>query len=427
MWYNVTALLGIVVILGTAGMLSVARDRVQWRPVVVSLALELFLGGVFFLAPGKGILLDFANRAVLTLIGCGSEGVRFLFGWLSTPPEGKYSLAVQALPLIIFFSAFISLLYHFGVMQRVIRALAWLFNRLFRISGAEALVAAGNIFVGIESALAVRPYLEDMTESELFLILTVGMATIASSVLGLYVVTLQSVFPDIAVHLMCASVLSAPAAVCVAKIIYPETGRPMTLDHVAPPHYDPAANAVDAVLRGANEGLKMVLGISAALIAFMGLVAVVNALLHLLQAAPGALWGWRADWSVQGILGWAFYPFTVLSGVPMQDAGAVAHLVGDRFVLTEVSSYVKLADLIRTGAISPRAAVVASYFLCGFAHVASLAIFTGGICALAPSRRPVLSRLSFRALLAANLACLLTGATAGLFYNAGVAVLTPSG
>jgi len=421
---NLTALLGIFVILGVAAALSEDRRRINWRSVLAALGVVLALAGFFFLTPGRRLALDVLNNLMLSVLDCADDGIAFLFGHLGTPSDGRFVLIIHALPLVIFFAALISLLYHLGVMQRIISLMAWLFCRLFRLSGAEALVAASNIFVGVESALTVRPYLERMTRSELFLLLTVGMSTVASSVLAVYVLALKAVFPHIAVHLVSASMLSAPAAVCMAKLMCPETEAPLTLGKVVSPEYKPAANAMESILNGANEGVRMLFGICAALIAFIGLVSLLNLVLTTLGAFPNAWFSMEVDWTVQGLFGYAFHPFILALGTPPGDAGAVAKLVADRLVLTEVPSYFALRDLIRAGALQPRSVLIASYALCGFAHVASLAIFVGGTATLAPSRIPVLGRIGVRALVAANLACLLTGAAASLFYHGSVEVLT---
>jgi len=424
---NLVALLGIVLILAVAALLSSDRRKIQWRTPLAALALTLAIAAVFFLAPAKCAVLDLCNRAVLRVLDCADDGIAFLFGHLADPSGGKFVLAIQALPLIIFFAALVSLLYHLGVMQKIILLFARTFCRLFGISGAEALVAASNIFVGVESALTVRPYLEKMTKSELFLLLTVGMCTIASSVLALYVMALKDVFPQIAVHLISASLISAPAAVCIAKLMCPETEEPLTLGRVVAPEYTPATNVVESILNGANEGLKMLLGICAALIAFIGLVSLLNLILTTVGALPNRVLPVPLDWTVQGLLGYVFYPFTLALGVPAGEAMPLAKLFGERLVLTEVSAYFSLQHLIQQGALSPRSVLVATYVLCGFAHVASMAIFVGGAAALAPSRLPLLSRLGLRALVAANLACLLTGATASLFYRESLQVLIRPG
>ncbi|MBT3378194.1 MAG: nucleoside transporter [Lentisphaerae bacterium] len=420
---NLIALFGLAVIVGVAYALSEDRARVSWRTPLVALGVLLLTGAFFFLTPGKRLLVDGLNATILAVLDRADDGIAFLFGDLASAEGGTFILAIQALPLLVFFGAAISLLYHIGVMQWLIKILARVFTRLFRFSGAEALAAASNIFVGVESAMTVRPYLAQMTRSELFMVLTVGMSTIASTVLAAYVRFLQNEFPTIAVHLISASFLSVPAAVCVAKIMCPEREQPLTLGRVVEPEYERCNNWVESILRGANEGMKVLLGVCAALIAFIGLVSVLNLLLSTVGGWPNRWLGVDINWTVQGLFGYVYYPFICAIGVPHADALTVAQLVGDRLVLTEFSSYLGLAELIRNGALQPRSVLVVSYVLCGFAHIASLAIFVGGTAALAPSRMDVLGKIGLRALVAANLACLLTGATASLFYHAGLQVL----
>jgi len=421
---NLVALLGVAVLIGAATALSTDRKRIRWRAPLMALALQLVIASVFFLFPGRKAFFGLLNTAVLKVIDCGGEGVRFLFGHLATPPpEGQFVLAIHALPLVIFFAALVSLLYHLGVMQRLLSVLAKGLSKLLGLSGAEALVAASNIFVGVEATTSVRPYLAQMTQSELFLILTAGMSTIASTVLALYVSALQGQFPEIAVHLISASFLSAPAAVCMAKVMCPETGDPLTLGKVVEPDYRKAGNVIESILNGANDGVRMLLGIVSALIAFIGIVALVN----LFLGGIGHVCGAESAWTVQGLLAYVYYPFIAVLGVPSGDIMDVARLVGDRLVLTEVPSYFALGAMAAEGALEARSVLVASYVLCGFAHVASLGIFVGGAGALAPERLPDLGKIGIRALIAANLACLMTGAMASLFYHPGVQVLVSAG
>jgi CNT family concentrative nucleoside transporter len=421
--HNLVALIGVLVFPLVAFALSTDRRDVCRRTAVASVLLQLLIAGLFFRLPGHGRFFRWINDGVLGLMACGREGIEFVFGWLATPPEGEFSLAVEALPMIVFFAALVSLLYYLGVMQVLIRAMSAVFTRILRISGAEALVISSNVFVGIESALTVRPYLLQMTTSELLVVLTGGMATVASSTLALYIVALKDTFPEIAVHLISANLMSAPAAVCMAKLLLPETGAPVTLGRVVPPAYERPENAVDAVLAGANEGMRMVIGIVAALIAFLGVIALLNMLCGQVGRVPNALFGWSVEWKIQSGLAVLFYPFVVLMGVPLSEVLDVGRLLADRLILTEVPAYFSLAAMLGDGALSARSAVIASYALCGFAHVASVAIFVGGVSALVPERAGELSRLGFRALLAATLACLMTGAMAGLFYHESLSVL----
>jgi CNT family concentrative nucleoside transporter len=280
-----------------------------------------------------------------------------------------------------------------------------------RISGAESLCAASNIFVGIESATAVRPYLKDMTRSEFCTILTVGMATVASSTLAVYVGFLHGTFPGIAGHLISASIMSAPAAIVMSKIICPEDGQPVTLGRRVRPVVERESGAVEAIVAGAMAGVKLVVGIVALLIAFLGFIGVIDLLLEW----AGGLFG--ADLSLQLLLGYVFRPLAAVIGVPWDDGQLAGEMLGQRMIATEIPAYDRLASVMKANEfVHPRSAVVTAYALCGFAHVASLAIFVGGIAALVPQRRKDLAAVGIRALVAATLACLMTGAVAGTFY-----------
>jgi CNT family concentrative nucleoside transporter len=422
--YNLISAAGLVIVPALAWCVSINRRRVNWRVVGWGLGLQLLIGVMVFHMPGARRVFQWVNDGAVAVIDAGSAGQQFLFGRLAAPPEAESSLgfvfAFQVLPIIVFFAALMQLLYHFGVMQRVIQAFAWGFSRLMRISGAESLCAASNIFVGIESATAIRPYLAGMTRSELCVVLTAGMATVASSVLAAYVGMLASVFPQIAGHLISATLLSAPAAIVMAKLLLPEDATPATLGQRVHFEIERDPSAMEAIVNGAMAGLRMVASIAALLIAFLGLVAVVNLLLQTLGAPINAWLGWDVTWTLQRLLGWLFTPLTLAIGVPWTDAPLAGQLLGQRLVLTEAEAYPALAEAMDQGRFAhPRSAVITAYALCGFAHLASLAIFVGGVAALVPERRQTLARIGPRALLAATLACSMTGAVAGGFYHSG--------
>jgi CNT family concentrative nucleoside transporter len=355
-------------------------------------------------------------------LSTASDGARFVFGTLAVPPgdEGSlgFILAFQAFPTIIFFSALVAILYYYNILPFIIGLFAKLFTRLMKISGAEALCAASNIFVGVESAFTIKPYIQKMTRSELCTILTAGMATVASNVLALYVFTLYSQFPSIAGHLISASFLSAPAALVMSKILFPETGIPETMGKVVESHYEKDASLFEAIINGATSGLKVVFSIVALLIAVLGLVALTDLVIGNVGSKFNILMQINIDWSLKGLLGYIFYPFTLIIGIPIEDAKIISQIIGERIILTEVASYQDLAAAIADKTLMyPRSAVVASYALCGFAHVASMAIFVGGITALAPERTGAVSRVAFKALIAATLACLMTACIAGTFFT----------
>jgi CNT family concentrative nucleoside transporter len=432
MMNQLISFLGVWVLIGFALLLSRNRTKISWRTIIGGIAIQFVIGALLFLfEPGRKVFLVI-NDVVYELLGHARSGAYLIFGALAVPPgetgqDGEASmgffLAFQGLPTIIFFSALMALLYHIGVMPIILRFFSRVFSRTMRLSGAESLCSASNIFVGIESLFSIRPYLQKMTSSEFALILTAGMATIASSVLGLYVILLKGTFPTIAGHLVSASLLSAPAAVVMAKILIPETQKPETTGKVVSGVGVKANSSVEAVLKGAQEGLKLTLGIVALLIAFLGLVSLANGIIGGGTALLGKT-GLHFTLSLEKMLGWIFYPFTVLIGVGLRDAGAIAQILGERTVLTEVASYKHLAGLIESGALTDmRSAVIAAYGLCGFAHVAAVAIFVGGAAALVPERAADISRLGFRALIAATLACFQTAAVAGVFVSAGGGIL----
>ncbi len=427
--YNFVSFFGIFVLVFFAWLCSENRKIVNWRVIFWGIGLQLFFAFFIFVVPVGAKFFLLVNKAVLGILDAASAGTEFLFGRLALPlgktsESGETSLgnflAFQGLPTIIFFAALMGALYYLKIMPLVVRGFAFVFTKLMRISGAESLCASSNIFVGAESALLVKPHLMEMTRSELTTILSAAMGTIASTVLAIYVMFLQGQLPTIAGHLISASFISAPAAVLMAKLIVPEKETPTTMGLNIAPHYEREDNLILAIINGAWSGMRLLGGIIVLLIAFLGIMALLDLIFG---GIGGLLNNWfhlSFDWSFKNVLGYIAYPFTLLLGVPPADAFEVAKLIGERTVATEVVSYQHLAQLLDQGVlVHPRSAIIASYALCGFAHIASLAIFVGGIGALVPERYKDLSRVAFRALLAATLACLMTGAVAGLFYSPG--------
>ena len=419
MAHHAVSALGFLVFLGICWLLSDNRRKVAWKTIVAGVGLQLVIGLIIFRLPGSHRILLWLNDGVLALLNASKSGSLFLFGPLAASPGEQGSvgfiLVFQVLPVVIFFAAFTSMLYYLGILQLFVRLFAKLFHRTMKISGAESLSSAANIFVGVESALVIRPYLAKMTRSELLLILTTGLATVASSSLGVYVAFLSPMFPGIAGHLMSASILAIPACVVVSKLLIPEVETPETLAAVPPDdESDRSRNLISALIEGAMEGLKLAAGICALLIAILGVVALVDKML-----GAGSTWlGMSEPLSFVRILTWAFYPFAYLLGLQTNDVPLAARLLGERVILTEVVSYNHLAQSISSGQVNdPRTVVILSYALCGFAHVAATAIFVGGTAALAPSRRDDLASLGLRSLLAATLATLMTGCVAGIFSS----------
>src|SRR5215510_6801031 len=419
MIHNAVSVVGFIVFAGIAWLLSSDRSKIAWRTIAWGVALQLLIGLIIFRLPVSHRILLWLNDAVVVLLNASKSGSQFLLGPLAASPGETGSigfiLVFQVLPVVIFFAAITSMLYHLRVLQVFVRLFARVFHRTMKISGAESLSSAANIFVGVESTLVIRPYLERMTRSELLLILTTGMGTVASSTLGVYVAFLTGVFPTVAGHLISASVLAIPASVVVAKLLIPETETPETL--AAVPKEDESTRSktlVGAIIDGAMDGLKLAAGISALIIAILGLVSLIDKLL----GSASSWLGMSEPLSFVRILSWLFYPFAYLLGLQASDVPTAARLLGERVILTEVFSYNHLAQLISSGQITdPRTVVILSYALCGFAHVAAVAIFVGGTAALAPSRRDELASLGLRALLAATLATLMTGCVAGIFSS----------
>lgn len=409
-----------------AFLFSVNRRRQNIRCIVMGTALQLVMGMIVFWIPASHSLFLKLNDLVLRLLEASTAGQRFVFGPLAVGPgqtDGSgntsigFILATQAFPMVIFFAALMGLLYYIGIMQWIIRGFAWVFTRLMRISGAEALCTASNIFVGIESTTAVRPYLSGMTRSELCTILTAGLATVASTVLGLYVVFLKDTFPTIAGHLISASILSAPAAVVFSKILLPEDGCPITMGQPAEFHYERESSAIEAIINGAMAGVKLVVGVVALLIAFLGILALLDMGLAWLGGTLHLMDPSKVPSPITTVLSYLFYPFAILIGIPPDDARLAGEMLGTRFVATEIPAYTQLAACMKAGTLShPRSAVLIAYALCGFAHVASLAIFVGGVAALVPQRKADLAAVAPRVLMAATLACLATAAVAGTFF-----------
>ncbi len=433
LWDRARALLGILALLGLAWLGSVHRDKVPWRVLLWGLALQVVFA-LFILRTPVGLsIFDSVNGVVIALLGFTEEGARFIFGDLiynnvpigigepgNAPIEvvpGQVAqtgafFAFNVLPTIIFFSSLMTVLYYMGIMQWVVKGVAWVMQRTMGTSGAETLSAAGNIFVGqTEAPLLIKPYVKDMTMSELMTVMTGGFATVAGGVLAAYVGLLVAYFPDIAGHLMAASVMSAPAALAIGKLMYPETEVPETAGTLDLEVERIDVNTIDAAARGAHEGLHLALNVGAMLLAFIALVALANAMIGWV----GGLVGFEGL-SIELILGYALAPLAWLMGVPWADAPVVASLMGLKTVLNEFFAYFALSDLLNSGAdISPRSVIIATYALSGFANFSSIAIQVGGIGGIAPSRRHDLSRIGLRAMIAGSLAAFMTGAVAGMF------------
>ncbi|MFV2005841.1 MAG: NupC/NupG family nucleoside CNT transporter [Longimicrobiales bacterium] len=430
------SLLGLAVLGLLAWTMSVNRKLIPWRVVIWGVALQLIFAVFILKTPAGAFIFDGLNRGVLALLGFTVDGASFIFGnlvWDYVPvgagvagaagqgqafqEAGQVAragalFAFNVLPTIIFFSSLMTILYHLGIMQWVVKVFAWVMQRTMRTSGAETLSAAGNIFVGqTESPLLIKPFIEGMTMSELMAVMTGGFATVAGGVMAAYVGMLVAFFPDIAGHLMAASVMSAPAALVIAKIMYPEEEESETSGSLDLSVDRPDVNVIEAAARGASEGLSLALNVGAMLLAFVALVYMLNAILALMGG-----WVGLESLSLELILGLVFSPIAWVMGVPWADATTVGGLLGLKMALNEFFSYLQLANILNSDGdtLSPRSIVIVTYALSGFANFSSIAIQIGGIGGIAPNRRQDLSRLGLRAMIAGTIAAFMTATVAGM-------------
>lgn len=407
-------LIGIVVMVGLGLAISEKRSKVNWRLVGGGVALQFLLAVVVLRVPGAREAFDGVAWVVNGVITQADAGIEFVFGSELGRVDGPAGLvfAFRALPVIVFFASLTGLLFHLGVLQRVIWVFAWLLRRTLGVTGAEALAMAANVFVGqTEAPLMVKPLLERMTRAQLMTLMVGGFATIAGSVLAAYVTMLggedEAARVLFAKHLITASVLSAPAALIMARVLVPETESPPaeTAEELHAAQGERHANALDAAAVGATDGLRLALNVGAMLIAFVSLVALVN--WPLKEMSGGTV-------SVESILGAVFSPLAYVMGVPMDEVGLVGRLMGEKVVATEYIAYQSLAEMVRGGELSERGAMLGAYALCGFANFASIGIQIGGLSALAPGRRKEFSSLAVRAMLGGALASWMTACVAGV-------------
>jgi len=395
------ALLGLFVFLGLAYLMSVNRRAIRWPPILWGFALQFIFAVLILRIPAGFAVFQFLGSVVTQFLNFSDAGASFVFG----ENFEEFFFAFKVLPTIIFFAAFIALLYHYGVLQRIVQFFAWIMQRTMKTSGSESLSAAANIFVGqTEAPLLIKPYIGSMTLSELHAVMTGGFATIAGGVLAAYVS-----FGVPAEHLIAASVMSAPAALAISKLMFPETEESVTQGGVSLKVERTSVNAIDAIAVGALDGLRLALNIAAMIIAFLGLLAVLNALLGWV----GGLFG-LPTLSLELILSFVLAPVAWLMGIPWADCGAVGALLGKRTILNEFIAYLDLQQLIEGQEISERAIIIATYALCGFANIGSIGIQIGGIGGMAPDRQPDLARLGVRAMIAGTLACFMTATIAGI-------------
>ncbi|MDQ3495649.1 MAG: NupC/NupG family nucleoside CNT transporter [Pseudomonadota bacterium] len=423
-------LLGLAVLIAITWAFSSNRGRVDWRLVATGLALQLLIAGLVLLTPWGASVFDALSSGFVRLLGFTTEGARFIFGDFTDPAKFGFVFAFQVLPTIIFFASLMSVLYHLGVMQKIVQGMAWVITRLMRVSGAETLSVCANAFIGqTEAPLVVKPYIAGMTPSELLTLMVGGMATIAGGVLGAYVLLLGGGDPVqqayYAKHLITASIMAAPATLVIAKILVPETGEPLTRGKVRVEVEKTTTNVIDAAAAGAADGLRLALNVGAMLLAFIALIALLNAPLVWLGEVTGlqAVLGRPTDLSA--LLGTLLAPLAWVIGVPWQDASTVGGLIGTKVVLNEFVAYLQLGEILRGGvpgvALTDQGRLIATYALCGFANFSSIAIQIGGIGGIAPERRSDLARFGMRAVLGGSIATLMTATIAGVltYFSAG--------
>lgn len=409
------AFFGIGLWVAIAWGFSSKRKQVDWTLVAKGLLLQAILVLLVLGVPAMDLkgplqfIFKSLNQGVVALLNYTNEGSAFIFGDLLKTDKFGFIFAFQVLPTILFVSALMSVLYQIGIMQKVVGFFAWIFFKFLKTSGAETLAASANIFVGqTEAPLVIKPYLSTMTRSELLALMVGGMANVAGGVLAAYVALLKDRIPDIAGHLITASVLSAPASLILAKILLPETETPVTLGRL-PQEYQqkPYTNVIEAATEGASEGLKLALNVAAQLLAFIALIAMANGLL----GEVGSLLG-TEGLSLQKILSWIFSPFMVFLGLPTSDIQIAGSLIGEKTILNEFVAYLSLTK--ESVHLSERSVIILSYALCGFANFSSIAIQVGGIGAMAPDRKKDLSQLGMKALIGGTLSSFMTASMAAV-------------
>ena len=401
-----TGFIGILTLLMIAYLLSNNRKAIKFETILWGLGLQAFFGFIILKIPLIKSQFFFVDKVFKTLISFSDKGSNFLFS--SFVPgigyhEAMINFAFRALPVVIFFSSLISIAYHFGIIQIVVKWVAKLMEKSMKTSGAETLSISANIFVGqTEAPILIRPYIRNMTTSELMAVMTGGFATVAGSVLALYVLWLEKI-PGIAGHMLAASIMSAPASLVIAKLIYPETEKTKSLDELDLHIERNTANAMDALGNGATQGLKLAANIAAMLVAFISILSMINFSLEYFLYI-----------NLQEILGIIFSPLAWTMGIPWEEANIVGRLMGEKIVLTELIAYGSLGELINNNLISERSAIISSYALCGFANFGSIGIQLGGIGAMAPEKRSTLSKIVFKAMIGGALASWLTATIAGI-------------
>ena len=426
----VRGLLGIATLVGIAYLISRNKKAVNWRLVLAGLTIQLVAGLLILKVPFVTRLFDKLSQGFVKFLSFSQEGASFIFGDLVNTSSFGFIFAFQVLPTIIFFSTVSAGLYYLGILQKVVYGIAWIMTRSMQLSGAESLSAAGNIFLGqTEAPLLVKPYIADMTRSEIMCLMTGGMATIAGGVLGGYVAFLGGDDPvqqtRFAAYLLSASIMNAPAAIVISKILIPEIHPEQIKSDLRVNDEQLGVNVIDALSRGAGDGLKLALNVGGMLLAFIAVIAAINYFLAGIIGEATGLNRWVvastggafAGFSLEYILGQLFRVFAFIMGVDWAETLQVGSLLGQKTVINEFVAYLDLSKMKTEGVLNGKALVIATYALCGFSNFSSIAIQIGGIGSIAPNQQENLSRLGLWALLAATFACMMTATIAGMLVD----------
>lgn len=424
----IRGILGLSTILALAYLLSSSRKHVNWRTVFTGLSVQIIIAVLVLKVSAAQAVIEFVGKMFIKVLNFTEVGSVFMFGELINQESMGFMFAFQILPTIVFFSALSSILYYYGVIQIVVKGFAWIMTRLLSLSGAESLSAVGNIFLGqTESPLLIKAYLDKMTKSEILLVMVGGMATIAGGVLAIYIKFLGGNDPAeqilFAKHLITASVMAAPGAVVLAKLLVPQTEEVSNKVDVSKDKI--GTNILDAVTNGTTDGVRLAVNVGAMLLVFIALMSLVNFVFlkigdvtHLNSVIADLTNNKYDTLSLQFILGYSMAPLMWMIGVPAADVTLVGQLLGEKIILNEFIAYTSLKDLISAGMFTnQKSIIIATYILCGFANFSSIGIQLGGIGALAPSKRTMLSKLGFRALLGGAMASLLSATIIGMILG----------
>ncbi len=422
--------LGIVIMLGICYLMSSNRKAISWRLVIIGMGFQIALAGLLLYVPFISSIFDSIAEAFTKFLEFSEAGALFLFGDLASPNSSLgYIFAFRVLPTILFFSAFSSVLYYFGILQFIIKGAAWVMARTMGLSGPESIAAAANVFIGqTEAPLVVKPYLEKMSKSEILCLMTGGMATIAGGVFAAYIGFLGgddlATKTEFAKHLLTASIISAPAAIVAAKMLFPETEKTFSKERIETSG-DVGNNLLDAISRGTTDGIKLAVNVGAMLLVFTALVFTINKAImngpgewfHLNELVVDSTNGRFEGFTFTYILGLIFAPIAWLLGTPGDDILVMGQLLGQKTVINEFVAYAELQKIqAGTAALSKKSLIIATYALCGFANFASIGIQIGGIGAIAPKQRKLLTELGLKALIGGTIASFLTAALVGMFY-----------